>query len=141
MLSSSHGKNTIQEEWITFDSLENDMNGFDIDGVISVGIYPGPNDVIITGRSYEEEEETMTFLRGRGITNKVYFNPLPFAEKTRQKSGIHKAWMIQKLNPEIFFEDDPVQWQIIEYLCPDVKVVKVVHELTEKENVRHIGET
>ena len=116
------------------------MNGFDIDGVISVGIYPGPNDVIITGRSYEEREETIDFLRGRGIMNDVYFNPIPFNKKTRQKSGIHKACMIQKLNPVIFFEDDPIQWEIIEERCPEVKVVKVVHELTEKENVRHIGE-
>ena len=117
------------------------MNGFDIDGVISIGIYPGPNDIIITGRSYEEREETIAFLRGRGIMNDVYFNPLPFAEKTRHKSGIHKAWTILRLNPVIFFEDDPIQWQIIEYLCPDVKVVKVKHNLTNKENVRHIGET
>ena len=35
------------------------INGFDIDGVLNLGngkcgIHPGPNDVIITGRSYEE---------------------------------------------------------------------------------------
>ena len=39
------------------------VNGFDIDGVIHLGngicgIRPGPKDVIITGRSYEEEPET-----------------------------------------------------------------------------------
>ena len=116
------------------------MNGFDIDGVISIGIYPGPNDIIITGRSFEEEEETTIFLKNRGISNKVYFNPIPFDEKTRESSGIHKAIKIKELKPEFFFEDDPIQWDIIMALCPQVKVVKIDHNFTEKENVRHIGE-
>lgn len=113
------------------------MNSFDIDGVITVGLFPGPNDVIITGRSYEEEPETLRMLHAKGIFNKVFFNPLPFNAKTRKTSGLHKAGIIQELNIAIHFEDDPIQWEIIERDCPNVKVVRVVHDLTEKENVRH----
>ena len=55
------------------------INGFDIDGVIHLGngvcgVRPGPNDVIITGRSYEEEPETKAFLHKHGIKNHVYKN-------------------------------------------------------------------
>ena len=44
------------------------INAFDIDGVIHLGdgicgIRPGPGDVIITGRSFEEEEETLVRLQ------------------------------------------------------------------------------
>lgn len=116
------------------------MNSFDIDGVITIGIYPGPDDVIITGRSFEEEEETIKMLRGRGILNKVYFNPVKFDNKTRQTSGQHKARIIGMLQPNIHLEDDPIQWDIIEERCPNVKVVKIIHNLTEKENIRHRGE-
>lgn len=116
------------------------MNSFDIDGVISIGIYPGPNDIIITGRSFQESEETYAMLRFRGIKNTVYFNPIAFDDKTRLTSAKHKVNIINKLNPEKHFEDDPVQWEVIETECKNVEVVKVKHNLTEKENIRHIGE-
>jgi hypothetical protein len=116
------------------------MNSFDIDGVITVGIFPGPDDIIITGRSFEEAEETYAMLKRRGITNKVYFNQIRFDDKTRFLSGMHKAGIINRLCPYIHFEDDPIQWEVIERYCPTVKVVRIVHNLTEKENIRHIGE-
>lgn len=118
------------------------MNSFDIDGVIYMGkvhtgVWPGPNDVIITGRSFEEESETLKMLRARGIDNKVYFNPLAYEEKTRSTSGLHKAKTIAKLNVKIHFEDDPIQAKAIRDLCPDVTVVMLEHDLIEKENKRH----
>lgn len=122
------------------------VNGFDCDGVITVGIYPGPDDFIITGRSYEEEPETLDMLHKKGIYNKIAFNPIPFNQKTRQSSGEHKALKIKILKArgiEIvnFFEDDEIQKAVIERECPWVNVVHVVHDLTEKENVRHIEDT
>ena len=59
------------------------INAFDIDGVIHLGqgacgIRPGPSDIIITGRSWEEEPETLAFLRRNGIFNLVFFNPVRF---------------------------------------------------------------
>jgi hypothetical protein len=115
------------------------VNGFDCDGVITVGLYPGPDDIIITGRSYEEQRETLEMLKKKGITNPVYFNPVKFKEKTRESSGQHKVNVL-RTQPEItvFFEDDPIQKAVIEEALPDVTVVHIVHELTEKENVRHI---
>jgi hypothetical protein len=121
--------------------MNNKINGFDNDGVISIGIFPGPNDVIITGRSYEEEKETIEFMHNRNIFNKIYFNPVKFNEKTRKSSGEHKVNTINELKKEgikinIFFEDDPIQKEVIEYWCPWIKVVHIVHNLTEKENIK-----
>jgi hypothetical protein len=117
------------------------INGFDCDGVITVGIYPGPEDIIITGRSIEERPETDIMFSNKGIKNEVYYNPIPFTEKTRESSGEHKARVITKLKEEgivikNFFEDDEIQKAVIERECPWVNVVHVVHDLTEKENVR-----
>jgi len=124
------------------------INSFDIDGVIFMrkglmGVRPGPKDVIITGRSEEEAEETKKMLREHGITNHVFFNPLPFNEKSRASSGIHKAEVLNKLKKAgvevaIHFEDDPVQIKEIKKACPWVNVVHLDHDLTEKENVRHV---
>lgn len=119
--------------------------GFDCDGVITVGIRPRNCDIIITGRSFQEKLETQTMLEVNNITNQVYYNELPFIKKTRKTSGLHKVKTIKELAKRgihvvRFFEDDPIQWEIIEQECPEVEVVKIVHDLTEKENVRHIGE-
>lgn len=122
-------------------------NSFDIDGVIYLGefggVYPGPSDIIITGRSFEEADETLAMLRSKGIHNEVFFNPLPFAKKTRISSGEHKARVINQLKANgridvaVHFEDDPVQILAINANCPGVKTVMLVHDLVEKENIRH----
>lgn len=123
------------------------MNTFDLDGVISVGIHPGPGDVIITGRSFEEAPETYRYLHSKGIYNAVFFNPLPFDKKTRETSGNHKAATIIRLlnrgnSISVHFEDDEIQMSVIQKALEDagvtgITVVHVVHDLTEKENVRH----
>lgn len=120
---------------------------FDIDGVIWMGPYPGvnpgPNDIIITGRSYEEGQETEDLLIRRGLgRNQLYMNPLTFDEKSRETSGVFKGQIIKKLNSQgynivIHYEDDPIQKAEIERIVPDVQVVLLVHNLVEKENVRH----
>ena len=125
------------------------INSFDIDGVITVGLYPGPNDVIITGRSFEEAPETYAMLRSKGINNPVYFNPLPFDKKSRKSSGVHKGMVIEMLlragtKVKVHFEDDEVQKEEIEahldakfFGNNPVTIVHIVHDLTEKENVRN----
>ena len=51
------------------------INTFDIDGVIYMGkhdgVYPGKSDVIITGRSIDEWDETTAMLQAKGIKNEV----------------------------------------------------------------------
>lgn len=122
------------------------INTFDIDGVIFMGkyggIFPGPGDAIITGRSFEEAPETSDMLKSKGINNAVFYNKLKFDEKTRETSGIHKAetlLMLEKSGYTIGFhvEDDPIQVQKIKELAPHINVVYMHHDLVEKENVRH----
>ena len=125
------------------------MNTFDIDGVIFMGpgfdgVYPGNNDTIITGRSFEEAKETIDMLHSKGITNKVYFNPLPFDKKTRESSGQHKGEIIKALitlghHVNIHFEDDPIQAEEIKKIVPGINIVLLQHDLVEKENVRHVN--
>jgi hypothetical protein len=71
------------------------INSYDIDGVINMGDYvglqPGPNDIIITGRSVEEHDYTWEWLKKRNINNRVIFNCVDFKMKTRESSGEHKA--------------------------------------------------
>ncbi len=124
------------------------MNSFDIDGVIYinrdiVGVYPGPDDIIITGRSFEEFEETQKMLEHRGIKNPVFYNPLPYEQKTRISSGIHKAIILNNLRDDgkevkVHFEDDPIQIEQIKKIVPWVNVIYLQHDLTNKENMRHM---
>tara|TARA_Y100000593_G_C4150388_1_gene256766 strand:+ start:21 stop:437 length:417 start_codon:yes stop_codon:yes gene_type:complete len=131
------------------------VNGFDIDGVIHLGagvcgIRPGPGDVIITGRSYEEEAETLAFLRRNGIHNPVFFNQVPYEEKSRESSGWHKGETIKMLHRtgltiQYFFEDDEVQKAEIERKIEEVstwkiqtRVIHVNNPHVKKENRRHL---
>lgn len=121
------------------------ITSFDIDGVIFnghdvPGLIPGPRDIIITGRSVEEEKETRTMLLGRGITNTVYFNPTPFEKKSREDSGRHKANVINKLRSEgvdiyCHYEDDLIQVKEIE-AHSDVYVIWVRNPRVGKGNRR-----
>lgn len=128
------------------------INGFDIDGVIDMGnyggVYPGPNDIIITGRSIEEFPETRKMLDSKKIYNKLFMNPVSFEEKTRKSSGTHKANTIIELflsgiTIKLFFEDDWIQKKeeekILKHFGIATKIIWVNHNnLVEKENVRHI---
>lgn len=123
------------------------INSFDIDGVIFMGpgvggVYPGPDDVIISGRSVDEVVETTRMLESKGITNKLFLNPLRYSAKTRESSGEHKANTINKLKSDgiqvvCHFEDDEIQAAVIRQKCPDTTVVMLVHDLVSKENQRH----
>jgi hypothetical protein len=122
------------------------INTYDIDGVIwlpdpYVGLRPRSCDIIITGRSYEEETETYQYLTARGIFNEVHFNPIPFVEKTREKSAIHKIHSIKDLIRDgfsvgIHFEDDPLQAELIQFNVPEITVVQIRHNLVNLENER-----
>lgn len=95
------------------------MNSYDIDGVLLINgelvLRPAyVTDVIITGRSFEEESETLKFLDSCDVMNEVIFNPIPWKEKTRVLSGIHKGNTIVKYMEKGYrinrhYEDDEVQ--------------------------------
>lgn len=126
-----------------FDKMSNEryektgISGFDFDGVISIGINPGPNDIIITGRSFEEAHYVYDVLAERGLKNPVYFNTMRKEGRKREDSGVHKADIIQLLEHngiklEKFFEDDPIQIAEIKAVHPDLPIVHVSHDLVEK---------
>lgn len=129
--------------------LKKGIASFDLDGVIFLGygfpgIYPGRDDIIITGRCFEEMLETKGFLESRFIYNQVFYQPIPFVEKTRVKSGFFKANKINELIAEgyqivVHLDDDPIQADIIENNTK-IPVIRIFHNLTEKENVRHFVE-
>ena len=117
------------------------INCTDFDGVIyfgenTIGTRPSEGDLIITGRSFQEREKTETWCKKFGITNQIFFSQVPEKLKTREISGYHKAITLRELlktySINLFFEDDPIQKAIIEAMVPEVKVVHLVHELTEK---------
>lgn len=110
---------------------------FDIDGVITIGIHPGKEDLIITGRSFEEAPETEELLERKEITNQVYYSNTRYAAKTRDGSARFKAQMINALGVTRFFEDDPVQIEIIQNLCHGCKVVQIISDLVPLENRRN----
>jgi len=124
-----------------------EIHSWDCDGVVFInkdvrGLRPEPNDVIITGRSFEEEPETRAMLAKRAINNPIFFNPLKYHEKSRQTAGEHKARTIKRLRSEgynivVHWEDDEVQAEVIRRECPEIHVIMIVHDLTYKENKRH----
>ncbi len=119
------------------------INTFDIDGVIFMGdeftgVWPGPEDIIITGRSITQSDETLSMLRERGIFNQVYFNPLRRSdpEYSREASGEWKAKVLRMLqicyDIGIHFEDDPIQIEKIQQAKLDINIVHLHHTLTVK---------
>lgn len=118
-------------------TVDNGINGFDFDGVISLGIYPGPKDVIISGRSYEEAPYVNKILKERGIYNAVYFNTMAKEGRKRSDSGKHKAHILSTLisNGVIidkFFEDDEIQIKEIQKVHKNLPVVHIKSDLVEK---------
>lgn len=120
------------------------VNGYDFDGVVSIGINPtSNNDVIITGRCIDEQDYIKEILATRGITNEVYFNPMTLAERgnhtveARTFSGNHKANTIselKKIGIEVsrFFEDDKIQYDIIKENHNSIDIVHIVSNLVTK---------
>jgi len=119
------------------------MNGFDFDGVVSIGICPGPEDIIITGRSFDEALYVNGILKERGILNAVYFNPITREKRktgttsSRKNSGQHKATVIKMLEEngvilDKFFEDDEIQIDEIKKVHSKLKIVHVVSDLVVK---------
>ena len=101
------------------------LKGYDIDGVITTGIVPESDAVIITGRSREEAPETYDMLHKRGIFNAIYFNAVLFENKTRENSGFWKSFMINYLNVESFYEDEELQADIIRRNCKRCNLILV----------------
>lgn len=118
------------------------VNSYDIDGVIYMGesydgVYPGPNDIIITGRSSQDRKETEAMLLEKGITNPLYMNPKSLAFNSRKQSGQHKAmtmFYLEQMGYHIacHYEDDPIQIEAINKMMPHIRVIHLDHNLIDK---------
>ena len=121
------------------------VNTFDIDGVIYfgeelTGVRPGVDDLIVTGRSFQQREDTEKMLHSREIYNKVYMNPLERNDPqySREASGKFKAWQLTSLKQQgyeigMHFEDDPVQINEIKKEHPDLNIIHL-----KRENEEHV---
>lgn len=86
------------------------MIGYDIDGVLTKQKLPDDCDVVISGRTLAEYDQTCrnlacrvpVYIRGSGN----YGN--------REAAGRFKSMMINHLGVKVFYEDDPVQIKIIQ---------------------------
>lgn len=119
--------------------LKPSINTFDIDGVIYfgeefTGVRPGTEDIIITGRSFTQREETETMLHARGIFNTVMYNPITriHADYSRAESGRHKARCIAQLKESfdvgLHFEDDLIQIEQILDMFPEHQIIHMVRQ-------------
>lgn len=100
------------------------MIGYDIDGVLTQGYQPLPGDVVISGRTFREYDETAkraaqicpVYIRGVGR----------FGDD--KHAGEFKAEMIKRLGVTKFYEDSPAQIRIIRERCPECEIVHVTKE-------------
>jgi hypothetical protein len=121
-----------------------DIFAYDFDGVVSIGVRPrNENDIIITGRCEEEAPIVLQKLKELQINCRVYFNPMTLKQrgdhtvKARTYSGLHKASKIAELKKNgihivRFFEDDPIQKEIIAEQHTNLDIVHIVSNLVQK---------
>jgi hypothetical protein len=97
------------------------MTGYDIDGVLTAGYVPQPGDVVISGRTFAEYDDTAkraaqicpVYIRGSGR----------FGDDI--DAGIFKANIISHLGVTRFYEDSAAQIAIIKQKNPNVEIVQV----------------
>jgi hypothetical protein len=97
------------------------MTGYDIDGVLTVGYRPQRGDVVISGRTFAEYDDTCrraaeicpVYIRGVG----------KFGDE--KHAGEFKAQMIHLLGVTRFYEDSACQIEIIQRKNPDCEIIHV----------------
>lgn len=95
------------------------VTGYDIDGVLSIGVQPDPNGVVISGRTFAEYDD---FVRQIAQMLPVYIRGAG-ASGDRIHAGQFKATMIQLLGVTRFYEDDELQASIIHSAQPSCEIV------------------
>ena len=92
---------------------------YDYDGVVRNGIKPEEGAPIITGRSFEQ-------IGIPQIKNcAIYYNPVTWNKKTLKNEADWKAYMINCLKIEEFYEDRYDVIEILKRKCPKCNIVKV----------------
>ncbi len=94
--------------------------GYDIDGVLTAGIKPTGNYVVISGRTFAEYDD---FAKQAALLAPVYIRGVGLYGD-RIHAGNFKASIINFLDVTEFHEDDDVQIKIITENCPRCQVIK-----------------
>jgi hypothetical protein len=95
--------------------------GYDIDGVLTAGIVPEGNWVVISGRTYAEYDD---FVKSLASKTPVYIR-CTGEYGDRKAAGEWKAQMIKLLGVSKFYEDDALQSMIIQKMNPDCEIILV----------------
>ncbi len=99
-----------------------ELRGYDVDGVlVPCKVEPRHPYVVITGRKFHEFPRTLIEV---GICSAVYCRPNGI-DGDHQAAGEWKATMINLLEVTEFYEDTPLQAEIIRERCPGCRVVLV----------------
>ncbi len=94
------------------------MNGYDYDGVLSVGVKPDTPFVVISGRTWEED---LPFFDGaEAIAIRGVGRYGDWEHAARFKAEMIRLWEVTK-----FYEDDPGQVEIIRSLVTNCEVLHV----------------
>lgn len=92
---------------------------YDYDGVVRKGIKPEKGAPIITGRSFEQ-------IGIPQIKNcAIYYNPVTWNKKTLNNEANWKAYMINRLKIEEFYEDDCKVIEFLKKKCPNCNIIKI----------------
>ena len=94
--------------------------GYDIDGVLTAGVKPVGNYVVISGRTFAEYDN---FAKQAAAMAPVYIRGVGLYGD-RVHAGHFKATIINLLGVVEFHEDDDVQINIIKANCPGCNVIK-----------------
>ncbi|MCK9370226.1 hypothetical protein M0R04_10000 [Candidatus Dojkabacteria bacterium] len=94
---------------------------YDFDGVVTEGILPSKNDIIITGRMKSEHADTMKTMKEVGCPEvPIFYCDMEDADDYMKAE--FKSQTIQEQGVNEFYEDNPTQAQFIQRENPDVKV-------------------
>ncbi len=88
----------------------------------------GKVDLIITGRSWEEYEDFKDLKEGPDVP--VFFGEYGIDQKDRVTRAKHKADVINKIEVTDYYEDDPVDAEVLRILCPYTEIHMVVDQYT-----------
>ena len=97
------------------------LRGYDIDGVLTAGIKPKGQYVVISGREHTAWAET---LKEVGSDQPIYLRPFG-AYGDQHDAGKWKGMLCAYLGVDEFYEDSPLQATIIRSIAPNCKVILV----------------
>lgn len=97
------------------------LRGYDIDGVLTAGVKPKGEFVIVSGRTFAEYDDfakraaqiAPLYIRGVGVYG------------DRASAGMFKADIVEMLGIEEFYEDDALQADLIRQKNPQCNVIEV----------------